>query len=212
MSVFDKFSGIGVASGFKLQAKTPLDPRQVVDTIDDRNALITENGAYEGIRVYVKADKKTYVLTDLTAGTWEELGAGGGGLTDIEQTKGNSTTAVMSQKATTDELNALLDLINDLTSMCGKTYVKQFNKADFTQLGTEQKYYITITKTEHGLNNAYVGKMLVNYTESGEDTADYQTAVVFEEKTLSTGTIKVYITIDLSQYTEYSGKIYLRGE
>ena len=79
MSVFDKFSGIGVASGFKLQAKAPLDPRQVVDSIDDRNALITENGAYEGMKVYVKADKKTYCLKDLVAETWEEDGAGGGG-------------------------------------------------------------------------------------------------------------------------------------
>ena len=78
MGVFDKFSGIGVASGFKLQAKAPIDPRQVVDTIDDRDALITENGAYEGMQVYVKADKKTYLLKDLAAGTWEELGSGGG--------------------------------------------------------------------------------------------------------------------------------------
>lgn len=77
MGVFDKFSGIGVASGFKLQAKAPIDPRQVVDTIDDRDALITENGAYEGMQVYVKADKKTYLLKDLAAGTWEELGSGG---------------------------------------------------------------------------------------------------------------------------------------
>lgn len=78
MGVFDKFSGIGVASGFKLQAKAPIDPRQVVDTIDDRDALITENGAYEGMQVYVKSDKKTYLLKDLAAGTWEELGSGGG--------------------------------------------------------------------------------------------------------------------------------------
>ena len=78
MGVFDKFSGIGVASGFKLQAKAPIDPRQVVDAIDDRDALITENGAYEGMQVYVKADKKTYLLKDLAAGTWEELGSGGG--------------------------------------------------------------------------------------------------------------------------------------
>ena len=45
MAVFDKFTGIGVASGFKLQAKAPLDGRVVVDTITDRDALVTENGA-----------------------------------------------------------------------------------------------------------------------------------------------------------------------
>ena len=45
MSAFEKFTGINVASGFKLQAQVPLDGRSVVDTIEDRDALITENGA-----------------------------------------------------------------------------------------------------------------------------------------------------------------------
>ena len=52
MSAFEKFTGINVASGFKLQAQVPLDGRSVVDTIEDRDALITENGAYEGMKVY----------------------------------------------------------------------------------------------------------------------------------------------------------------
>ena len=44
MAVFDKMAGISVASPFKLQAKKPLDERNVVDTIADRDALVTENG------------------------------------------------------------------------------------------------------------------------------------------------------------------------
>lgn len=39
-----------------------------------------------------------------------------GGLTDIQQTTGQSTTAVMSQKATTDEIDALKSDINDIKS------------------------------------------------------------------------------------------------
>lgn len=70
MAVFDKNKGISVASGFKLQAKVPLDGRLVVDTIEDRNALIAENGAYEGMQVYVKSDKKTYTLTGATEQNW----------------------------------------------------------------------------------------------------------------------------------------------
>lgn len=70
MAVFDKFSGIGVASGFKLQAKAPLDGRLVVETIADRDALVTENGAYEGMKVYVKADKNTYTLKGTTVNDW----------------------------------------------------------------------------------------------------------------------------------------------
>lgn len=72
MAVFDKFTGIGVASGFKLQAKTPLDGRLVVDSIADRDALVTENGAYEGMPVYVKATKKRYTLKGTTNSDWVE--------------------------------------------------------------------------------------------------------------------------------------------
>ena len=63
--------GITVASGFDLGAKAPLDSRLVVKTIEERNAHVTGNRAYEGMLVYVEADKKTYQLID---GAWEEFG------------------------------------------------------------------------------------------------------------------------------------------
>lgn len=68
--IFDKFSGIEVASGFKLQAKAPLDPRFVVDTIVERDALIVENGAYEGMMVYVKETQTVYQLKGTTIDDW----------------------------------------------------------------------------------------------------------------------------------------------
>lgn len=74
MAVFDSISGIVVASGFKLQAKVPLDGRLVADTIEDRDALITENGAYEGMVVYVKADKTLYKLDGTTTDDWSAIG------------------------------------------------------------------------------------------------------------------------------------------
>lgn len=72
MSVFDNKAGISVATGFKLQAKAPLDARAVVDTIEERNELVTYNGAYEGMKVYVKSDKKTYTLKGETNSDWKE--------------------------------------------------------------------------------------------------------------------------------------------
>lgn len=92
MAVFDKISGIGVASGFKLQAKAPLDPRTVVDTIEDRNALVTENGAYEGMKVYVKEDQTEYQLKGTTNDDWIPFGTGGGGsiTVDTEITEGST--------------------------------------------------------------------------------------------------------------------------
>lgn len=93
MAVFDKFTGINVSAPFKYQAKSALDPRLVVDTIEDRDALITENGAYEGMVVYVKADKTLYKLDGTTAEDWSaiggdvaaDLGALTGRVDDIEE-------------------------------------------------------------------------------------------------------------------------------
>lgn len=58
MSEFGK--GIPLASGFDLGAKKPLDSRDIVETIEERDAHVTENRAYEGMTVYVKEDKKVY--------------------------------------------------------------------------------------------------------------------------------------------------------
>ena len=73
MAVFDNIKGIGVASGFKLQAQSALDPRLVVATIAERDELVTGNGAYEGMSVYVKANKKTYQLQGTTTSDWVDI-------------------------------------------------------------------------------------------------------------------------------------------
>ena len=52
--------GIPLASGFDLGAKKPLDSRDIVDTIAERDAHVTQNRAYEGMVVYVKENKKVY--------------------------------------------------------------------------------------------------------------------------------------------------------
>ncbi len=52
--------GIPLASGFDLGAKSPLDSRIYVDTLEERDLHVTENRAYEGMLVYVKEDNYTY--------------------------------------------------------------------------------------------------------------------------------------------------------
>ena len=94
MAVFDSFTGIGVASGFKLQAKAPLDARLVVNTIADRDLLVTENGAYEGMVVYVKADHTLYKLDGTTVADWSAIG--GDVAADHGQLEGESTTSKRS--------------------------------------------------------------------------------------------------------------------
>ena len=106
MAVFDKFTGINVSAPFKYQAKSALDPRLVVDSIEDRDALITENGAYEGMVVYVKADNTLYKLDGTTASDWSAIGgdvaADLGELTsrvdDIEEQIGDSVEFTQEEK------------------------------------------------------------------------------------------------------------------
>ena len=71
---FSSKTGISLASGFKYHAKSPLDLRRVVDTIAERDELVTINAAWEGMHVYVKADKKTYEYRGGT--TWIPVLAG----------------------------------------------------------------------------------------------------------------------------------------
>jgi len=59
MAFADK-KGIALAGGFKLQAEAPLDARQQVDTIEERDELVTLHAAWEGMQVYVTTEKKTY--------------------------------------------------------------------------------------------------------------------------------------------------------
>ena len=62
--------GIGIASGFDLGTKGPLDSRITVATIADRDAHSTKNRAYEGMLVYVEADKTLYQFVD---NSWKPL-------------------------------------------------------------------------------------------------------------------------------------------
>lgn len=76
MAFADK-KGIVVASPFKLQAESMLDVRQQVDTIEERNELVTIKAATAGLRVFVKATKKSYVYNGTS---WDELSIGSASL------------------------------------------------------------------------------------------------------------------------------------
>ncbi len=73
MSGFADKKGIAVASGFKLQAEALLDARGQVDTIEERDALVTLHAATAGLQVYVKANKTMYVYN---GSGWDELSKG----------------------------------------------------------------------------------------------------------------------------------------
>lgn len=93
-----------------------------------------------------------------------------------------------------------------------KTYIKEFAKSDFKTLGNYSVHYIEIGKDEHNLKNPYVGKILAKCIGDDEDKVEFLEPIVVKEKTFVDGSIKIYINVNLSDYLEYSGKIYLIGE
>lgn len=69
MSMYD--TGILMTSGFSIAAAKPADLKYIANTIQDRDNYVTNNLAYEGMLVYVKADEKTYQYRKTG---WEEFG------------------------------------------------------------------------------------------------------------------------------------------
>lgn len=106
MAVFDNIKGIGVASGFKLQAQSALDPRLVVATIAERDELVTGNGAYEGMSVYVKADKKTYQLQGTTTSDWVDITSEASSTSAIEKEISDAKGSKASLKDRIDDVEA----------------------------------------------------------------------------------------------------------
>lgn len=52
--------GVNVTSPFKLFSESPLDSRLVVEDISERDSIIKNNAAYEGLIVYVRSEDKFY--------------------------------------------------------------------------------------------------------------------------------------------------------
>lgn len=106
MAVFDNIKGIGVASGFKLQAQSALDPRLVVATIAERDELVTSNGAYEGMSVYVKANKKTYQLQGTTTSDWVDITSEASSTSALEKEISDAKGSKASLKDRIDDVEA----------------------------------------------------------------------------------------------------------
>lgn len=113
----DFSKGITVASGFSLQAKVPLDVRDVVATIADRDSLIGLNATYEGMFVYVQEDHTIYVRTasdpveDDYSGCWRTVSTSAGSiaggeavLTTTDQTIGGTKTFTTAPKINSETI------------------------------------------------------------------------------------------------------------
>lgn len=124
--------GISVGSGFDLGANLPLDNRTVQATIADRDAMPTIQ-LVEGLLVYVKENKTTYVLTSFnTDGTnrvWTKL-AEGTVVEVINSLESESTTAALSAA----QGKALNTLITELKSSLSSALNYKGSKATYADL------------------------------------------------------------------------------
>ena len=195
---FDDKKGIVVASGFKLQAETMLDARQQVDTIQERDELVTINAATPGLRVYVKNEKKSYVYN----GTgWDELTTGaryvhptGDGYHHVPATGTTNNGKFLKSGSTAGSENwqniKTSDIIDFPTSLPTKNnMVVKFNGGttegtnQFTFNGSAAKTVnitpaaIGAATSNHTHTPASIGAATADHNHTSEDITDFDDAV-----------------------------------
>ena len=72
-------NNILVNVGFKVGSENPIDGKAKVETIEERNALVSDGLAYESLRTYVTSEKKWY---EYDGSTWNEITEGGASTAD----------------------------------------------------------------------------------------------------------------------------------
>lgn len=130
-------NGIKIASGFDLGAKAPLDTRTVVNTIEERNAHVTNNRAYIGMKVCVLESMKEYVYNGTS---WDESG----GISDEELQQlitayehSQSSHAPSDAQKNSDITKTEIEekLIGDITSHTHSQYLTEHQ--DISHLASE---------------------------------------------------------------------------
>ena len=154
--------GITVASGFDLGAKAPLDSRATVKTLAERDAHLTGNRAYEGMLVYVEADKKTYQLVD---GQWKVFGF------DNDQFEANVEDTLESDSQTTAlsaKQGKVLKGMIDAQSSQLSTIEGKVDKAieDIAGLGTDLEGRLDTAEAAIAKNTAAITKEVQDRTQA----------------------------------------------
>lgn len=87
-------NNILVNTGFLVGSESPIDEKAKVQTLADRDQLVTDGLAYESLRTYVVDEKKWY---EFDGTDWKEVSEGSGS-NNIDDTKYTSTTTYSSKK------------------------------------------------------------------------------------------------------------------
>lgn len=93
------------------------------------------------------------------------------------------------------------------TKEAAKTYEKSFTKGEWAAVNG--RYRLIVQQNEHGFQNPYVDKILIEFED--EDGV-HMSEVSYEDKILTvTKAIMVYVDVPLASYSQYSGKIIIKG-
>lgn len=145
----DNFFGKGIplTSGFDLSAKSPLDSRLVANTLEERDANVTSNRAYVGMKVYVLSEAKEYIYTGTD---WKEV-----------LTEDSELNIDLSAYATTEyvdgELLTKADLEHTHEEYLIEIPMEFVEDMDFTQIETDLGKLATKEDIlNHGHDDRYV--------------------------------------------------------
>ena len=115
--------------GFDVGSSNPIDSRTLKDTIDERDALVSDGKVYENLKVYCKDTKNEYRWT---GAEWEIVDGGSGGITDVSMTDYYTKTEVnndflkktdaASTYATKTDIETISSIILDSEVRLDKTY------------------------------------------------------------------------------------------
>ena len=121
--------GILINTGFDLGSSSPIDNRTLKNTIDERDALVSEGKVYENLKVYCKDTQKEYRWTGIE---WETVGSSGSGTGDIDLSDYYTKTEVNndflkktdadSTYATKTDIETMSSIILDSEVRLDKTY------------------------------------------------------------------------------------------
>ena len=183
MSFADK-KGIVVASGFKLQAETLLDVRQQVDTIQERDELVTIHAATPGLRVYVKNENTSYVYNGTS---WDKLTTGdayvhptGDGYHHVPATGNNNNGKVLMAGTTAGSEHWQTLTTNDISDFpdslpTPNNLVVKFNGG--ATEGTNQFTFNGSTSKTVNITPAAIGASTSNHTHTHTSITDFDEAV-----------------------------------
>ena len=152
--------GILINTGFDVGSSSPIDNRTIKNTINERDALVSEGKVYENLKVYCKDTKKEYRWTGTE---WEISLSGSGDLTDY-------------QKKTDDTL-----------ATTDKTVVGGINEIYGTQLDTvgfSADYKNIILNRKNGLNPYTIPISAIIHNAKLTELNDIDSADIGNGKTL----------------------------